>query len=221
MKLNRLLAAFRRPDPVALAEDVARFQRERAAFISQKCTVEYARARAGILWSRLFAEEAFVTALRAGQFVAFAAVLGDVSELLLHKLRAVPGTDPADLAARLSAMAGVALSPCPAPAGRGDWAAELAAIDRQLHRATLAPPRPAHRIPGASVGIVFDCLPIHAGLKHLDRAVIDAHLRFQMARAAEDLERRMDTAGLQRALGCPDGQRIAAGHGPHPGPLPV
>ncbi|MEC9345259.1 MAG: hypothetical protein VYB54_03465 [Pseudomonadota bacterium] len=197
---ERLIAPFRRPAPVADLDAVARFQRERAAFISQKCTVEYARARAGILWSRLFSEKAFMEALRAGQFVAFAAMLGDVSELLLGKLRTATAADPARLGALLSRMAGDSLAPCPPPAGRSGWDAELQAIIVQLDGAMVAPPRPAHAIPGRSVAIVYDSLPIHDNLKGHDRAVIDAHIRFQMARAAEDLERRIDGPALARAL---------------------
>src|SRR3546814_10161627 len=90
-----------------------------AAFISQKCTVEYCRARSGLMWEKLFRERAFLDALEICRWEAYAAVLVDVAVMIEAKMRPACGPATPDvLADRLTDMVRVNLGRFPVPEHR-------------------------------------------------------------------------------------------------------
>ena len=95
--LQRLAAGRAR---IATVAGLGDFLSARAAFVSQKCTFDYCRARAGIGWAQLFRDDEFGLALQRCRWEAYAAVLADVGEVALVYLRhqggdaaVVDGTD--------------------------------------------------------------------------------------------------------------------------------
>ena len=71
----------------------------RTAFVSQKCALDYCRARAGIGWAQLCREDEFGRAIERCRWDSYAAVLADVGEVALIYLRHCGGEGRAGLPA--------------------------------------------------------------------------------------------------------------------------
>ena len=170
----------------------------RAAFVSQKCTLDYCRARAGIGWAQLFREDEFGRALERCRWEAYAAVLADVGEVALIYLRHCGGDGPQSRPGwpRPCARPWTATR---SPGIGPDWDDAVEAAQARLHRALLAPPRPVHRIGRRSGGKVFEVLPIHTNLKAHDREMVVNNVRFLLCRVYADMERELDGPALVRA----------------------
>ena len=208
LELLRRLAAG--PERAATPAALADFLAGRAAFVSQKCTFDYCRARAGIGWAQLFKEDEFGRALLRCRWEAYAAVLADIGEVALVYLRH-QGAE-ADVAPGLAQVLRSALERHPVPAHRTDWSDAFAVMEARVHRALLAAPREVHRIGRKSGGALFEVLPIHTNLKANDREMVVNNVRFLLCRVYADMERELDGPALVRAL------RAAAGS---PGPPPA
>jgi hypothetical protein len=193
----RRLASGR--DRVATPEGLADFLAARAAFVSQKSTLDYCRARAGVGWPQLFREDEFGRAMERCRWEAYAAVLGDVGEVALIYLRHA-GFDGPPLAAGLAGVLGDALLRHPVPSHRRGWYDALAAQAAQLHRALLAPPRPVREVGHGSARRVFEVLPIHTNLKARDREMVTNNIRFLLCSAYAAMEARLDGRALGVAL---------------------
>lgn len=187
---------FGGPKPLASRADLVPFLAGEAAFISQKCTFEYCRARSGLNWDKLFKEEAFAEAVEASRWRGFAAVLSDVMMIAESRLRARSGEGSGALVEPLAAVAAEALAHFPEARGRQDidWTAEAAEIRERLAQAQLAPPKRAHEIGLRSGAIVFDSLPVHPSIRAYDRELVTNNIRFNLARTATTIEERCDPA---------------------------
>ena len=170
----------------------------RAAFVSQKCTFDYCRARAGIGWRQLFEEDEFGRALLRCRWDAYAAVLEDLGEVALVYLRHQGGD--AAVADGLAEALRSALERHPVPAHRPDWAESIAAMQARLHRSLLAAPREVQRIGRKSGKALFEVLPIHTNLKAHDREMVVNNVRFLLCRVYADMERELDGPALVRLL---------------------
>ncbi len=182
-------------EPAAFADLLA----AHAAFVSQKSTLDYCRARAGICWPQLFRESEFGRTLELCRWEAYAAVLGDVGEAALIHLRRCDDRG-APLAAGVAQAIGSALRRHPVPAHRDGWEDALAAHAARLHRSLLSPPRPVREVGRVSAARVFEVLPIHTNLKAHDREMVTNNVRFLLCGVAAELERRLDGAALARAV---------------------
>lgn len=180
-----------RPPLVADEAALREFLGERAAFIAQKCTFEYCRARAGLMWTMLFAEEPFQRAIEVSQWEAFAAVLLDCGVLMENRLRPFLGPrPPAALADVLAAMIEDRLTYHPRPAHRPDgWGDVVEAAHQRLHLAQLAAPKPAHEIGKVSARRVFDTLPLHPSVRSYDFELVQNNIRMNLARTSDDFTR--------------------------------
>lgn len=199
--IQRLVAGRPR---IATAAGLADFLAGRAAFVSQKCTFDYCRARAGIGWAQLFRDDEFGRALLRCRWEAYAAVLADVGEVALVYLRHQGGD--AAVADGLAAALRDALHRHPVPAHRDGWDDVTTATEARLYRALMADPRAVHRIGRKSGGVVFDVLPIHTNLKAHDREMVVNNVRFLLCRVYADMERELDGPALVRLLSA-DGAR--------------
>ncbi len=181
------------------------FLDSQAAFIAQKCVVEYCRARAGLLSRPLFEERAFLDALEVGRWEAFAAVLGDLVLLVEGRLRRLAGSGAGAapwLPGSLVALAMARLGAHPPPRHRPDgWAGEAGILADRLERARREPPLPAHRIALGSAPRVFGALPIHPRLRAPDAELVTNNLRINLCGAAEQLDRRAELPALLADLG--------------------
>lgn len=198
---------WQRPEPVGTAGQLREFIAARAAFVSQKCTVEYCRARAGLNWDKLFKEQGFLEAMERCRWEALGAVAIDVAEIAEGQLRPAWTGPLPDLAAAVAGLLREALDAHGRPAGGArSWEETAAEGAERLARAQLAPPRPAYLVAEAGGARLFDVLPIHGSLRDHDRPMVVNGVRFQMTRMAEDLQRRLrpeevarDLAGTMRA----------------------
>jgi hypothetical protein len=210
-----MLAVLRRlasgRDRAASAEALSDFLAGRAAFVSQKCTFDYCRARAGIGWAQLFKDDEFGRALMRCRWEAYAAVLADIGEVALVYLRHQGGD--AAVAAGLGQALRAALERHPVPAHRTGWEDALETMEARLHRALMAAQRAVHRIGRKSGGVLFEVLPIHTNLKAHDREMVVNNVRFLLCRVYADMERELDGPALVRLLSEP-----AAAPGSPPGP---
>ncbi len=198
--LDKLLKLFRRPEPVTSRDELADFVTGEAAFLAQKSTIEYCRARAGLLWQKLFAEHAFLDALERCRWEAFALVLADMTVLAEGRLRTHSAHAPLALAEALGDLYEEMLNSHPLPAHRGDWHDRIEALRQRLGRAQLAAPGRTDEIAGVSGRAIFDLLPIHPSLRGHDRLMIFNHIRFGMLTFAERFDRQVNARAVAAAL---------------------
>lgn len=170
------------------------FIAEEAAFVSQKCTFEYCRARSGLNWDKLFKEVAFAEAVEVSRWRGFAAVLADIAVIAEGKLRPVAGDR--DLSGPLTEVARRAFAHFPEARARAeiDWAAEVEALAARIAKARLAAPKPAHEVALVSGAVVFDSLPVHPTIRAYDRELVTNNIRFNLARSAITMDERFDPA---------------------------
>ncbi len=197
LRLIRGYASGRRR--ATTAAEFGDFIAARTAFVSQKSTVEYCRARAGINWSQLFLENDFVEAMERCRWEAYAAVLEDVAEVAMVFLRSA-GADGLAVADPLTAVATSALRREPVPAHLTGWDATVQAVGDRLHRVTMAGPRPVHEVGRTSAKRVFNALPIHTNLTAQDREVVTNNIRFWLCRVYADMEAGFDGPALVTLL---------------------
>lgn len=179
----------------ALADFLARH----AAYVSQRSTIEYCRARAGVGWSHLVRDAAFTRAIERCRWEAYAAVLADLAEVAQIHLRQ-QGVDASCVTPGLIDVAGRALLRHPVPAHRADWDETLAALASRLHEAAKQPPRPVHEVGLVSARRVFEVLPLHTNLAGHDREMVTNSVRFLLCRVHADLEAAADGVTLGRRL---------------------
>lgn len=167
-----------------------------AAFVSQKCTIEYCRVRAGYNWDLLMRERPFLDALEICRWDALAFVLADLAVIAEGWLRphaAAAANDDAILADRLVADVAATLAAHPVPAHRPEgWGGEIEALRQRLAAVRMAAPKPVHEVGKTAGGRIFDTLPIHPSLRTHDRELITNNIRFNLCRAFEDMEAEVD-----------------------------
>ncbi len=185
--------------PIHDLDGLGEFIAAHSAFISQKATLDYCRARAGVMWIKLFEDERFRDALDYCRWESYAAVLADVCEVtqIYLRRREVP---EAPLPELLTRLARGALLRYPIPAHRRDWEDRLEALNRRLERANLAQPRPVHMVGYACGEAVFELLPIHTNLREHDREHVVNNLRFFLVQYHVELERLARPEALRAAV---------------------
>lgn len=174
-------------DKAALRE----FLGQRAAFIAQKCTFEYCRARSGLMWNMLFAEKPFQEGLKVSQWEAFAAVLIDCGVLMENRLRPyLDDRPPAALADALAALVEDRLTYHPRPEHRPEgWGDVIDEARGRLQLAQMAAPKPAHEIGKVSARRVFETLPLHPSVRSYDFELVQNNIRMNLARTSDDFTR--------------------------------
>ena len=178
---------------------LAEFMAARTAFVSQKVTLDYCRARAALHWQKLLGEEPFLRALEYCRWEAYAAVLGDVAEVVQIYLRRAGAPEP-PLPEVVGDLARAALLRHPVPSHRESWDEVVDAIRARLQRANLAAPRPVHLVGTVSAPRVFEVLPIHGSVRRHDREVVTNSLRFLLVRVYGDLEQQVDGSAVVAAI---------------------
>ncbi len=184
--------------------ELGEFMGQQAAFVSQKATVDYLRARAGLAWTQLFRERDFRRSLDYCRWEAYAAVLQDVAELAQIFLRR-EGAPEAPLPGVLADLVELALGAYPVPEHRDDWVDVVADTRRRLEAALRAPPRPVRLVGYDSARKIFPIMPIHTNLARYDREVVENNIRFLLVGVYTELERRAVVPELLEPL------RAAAG----------
>lgn len=200
--LSLLWPARRATAPrLATREDFVGFLASRAAFVSQKATVQYCYARAGVHWDKLMREAAFAEAMERCRWEAYAAVASGLGLMLEGLLRPhAAGAEPAlgDAMRRVHAAA-LATYP-PPPHDPGAWAREEALFHRLVGQKQMAAPLPAHAYGAPAGRRIHAALPIHARLRAHDTEMVVNSLRFAFVGVHDEAGRRLDAPALGAAL---------------------
>lgn len=191
-----------RPAPIATADALKTFLDERAAFMAQKCAIDYCRGKTGLASYALFTEKPFLDALDICRWETFVAVLGDLLILVEGYLRPhVAAGQHARLLEALNGLYLAVLAPLPLPAHRmhgWDDARESFAV--RLRAASIAQPRTALDVADHSAKRLFDTLPIHISMRELDEEPVYGSVRFRMIAVNQEMQRRLRAADLARQL---------------------
>jgi hypothetical protein len=199
--LDRLSRWFK-PEPIDTLEGLERFLDSRAAFMAQKCVMEYCRARSGVLWQKLFKEQAFLAALHESRWITYSIAYCDLAEMVEGLLRDRHSGPPAALSQGLLAMAERTFARHGLPAGAPDdfWEKALQRLEHRLAAARLHEPKPVREIPKTDMEEVFAHLPIHESLRGHDYQLVQNHLRTNIVRIYEDFLEAADLDRLAEAV---------------------
>lgn len=191
------LVDWLRPPPVRDLAGLERLVGQFAAHITHKASVGYCRVKAGAHVRELFKEKPFREALDACRRDAYAWVLEDVVAVAQTYLRPAEGAAAEAVDAALCAMYRRLLESDPLrPADAADEDARGDSLRQRLARNRLADPQPAAEAGRVSGPKVFAGLPIHPRLRREDAEPHANLIRFGMASFGEELERRLDAAGV-------------------------
>lgn len=196
----RRLFTRRRPPPVASAGELADFLAAQSAYVSQRTVLEYCRARTGFNWDKIFKEQAFIDSLEVCRWEAYVALLAEIAELVLIRLRTQVGAEAKACLPGLEEAARSALLRHPVPAHRTSWGEACADVERHLARALLAEPRAVHLVGFDAADAIFELLPIHRDLRPEDRRMFQNSVRFGLCRVFGAIRERLDVPALDVAL---------------------
>jgi hypothetical protein len=197
-----LFNLFQKPVRIGDRGALDAFLAEQTAFLDQKTTWEYSRARSGVLWQKLFKEEAFKAAIDASTWRNYPLCLAFVGEMTAATLRVSGDVEP-DLA-----VSGVAeacrrvIKTHPLPTGFEPefWDDAATFVTERLNRTLVAPPKAVKDIPLDGHRTFFDRLPMHPDLTKHDGLLLQNTLRINLCRAHEILLARMNPAALAQVF---------------------
>ncbi|MDP3897889.1 MAG: hypothetical protein Q8Q62_14555 [Mesorhizobium sp.] len=192
---NLVAGLFRKPPPVRNAEDLASFIDQHAAFMAQKCVVEFCRVRAGVYWQKLFTEAEFLEALRVSRWASFAPAVAMNAEMIEGVLRPAAGLRQRHLPEAIEAVVVNVFARYDLPAGAPDgfWDDGLRLVRERLAATQSGPPRPVRNLAEPMAKLIFDALPIHQTIVTNDYDYIRNNLRMNLLRSHEDF---VETAEL-------------------------
>lgn len=197
--LDRLGASlFGRQDTIASRAALEEFIDSRAAFMCQKCVVEFCRVRAGVYWQKLFAEEEFIAALGRANWRAYPPAVGMIAEMVEGVLREPAGLRQRALPRAIGSVCRDAFARHPVPAGLSAdfWKEAETLVDERLAATQTAAPRPVRQIPDPLARTVFEALPIHEKIVVNDYDYIFNNLRMNLLRIHSDFMDAVDGPAL-------------------------
>jgi hypothetical protein len=191
-----------RPQRIADAEGLSGFMDRRAAFLAQKCVVEFCRVRAGVYWQKLFSEHEFQEALARSRWRSYPPAYAMTAEMVEGTLRDAAGDRQRRLPGVLGSMAARTFQAYPVPAGMDEdfWAKALELVESRLAATQTGAPRPVRAIPEPTARLVFSALPIHKDIVTHDYDYIFNNLRMNLLRAHEDLLKQGDLPAIAEDL---------------------
>lgn len=204
----------RRSPEVATAEAFEEFFAGRAAFVSQRSTIHYCYARAGINWDKLVREDAFTVAMEACRWEAYAAVASGLGQLYEGMLRGAAAGRELILADSLSRSLRAVLYRYDPPAhDPAAWEREVADFRRRVGLAQQAAPQPAHVLGGPVGKRIFAVLPIHPRLRNHDGEMVENSLRFAFVNQYDEAAASFDLQALAHQLAGRRGSGHGSAHG--------
>jgi hypothetical protein len=186
---DRIVAGlFGTSETVADRQALADFMDSRAAFLCQKCVVEFCRVRAGIYWQKLFSEAEFQEQLRQSRWQSYPPAFAMVAEMVEGAIRPHAGQRQRRLPAALEALAAEVFARYPVPEGApADFWDDALLLARERLQATQAgPPRPVKDMTKPSARMIYDVLPLHKEIVTHDFDYIRNNLRMNLLRFHED-----------------------------------
>ncbi|MCW5751400.1 MAG: hypothetical protein KIT81_09655 [Alphaproteobacteria bacterium] len=203
--IGRLFASLRdavSPPAISGAGDLARFLEEKAAYLAQKCAVDYCRAKAGNFGEKLFREAPFQEALAVCRWESYAAAAADLLLVTEAALRPHLGADATQAYDRLEAIFRQILGAYPVPGHRPQgWGDEFAAFPARLQAARMAPPLTPAQIAAHTARRLHETIPIHESLRtEEDQEFIHGAVRFRMTAIWDEMSWRIRWPELARDL---------------------
>jgi len=197
-----LLDLFRKPAAIEKLTDIEDFLDTRSAFLVQKCVFEYSRARAGILWQKLFSEEGFKTAVSRSAWRNYPLCLENVALMVEQVLRPDAGDNRAELRSGMKAAAANVTGRYRVPEGFEPqfWTDARARIAARIDRAGLAAPRPVKDLPKETIKEFFDALPLHESLCSHDFILVQNNLRSNLCQMYDEFIARAVLPALTRSV---------------------
>jgi hypothetical protein len=195
---NLVSTVFYKDPPVATAAALADFLDARAAFLAQKCVVEFCRVRAGVYWQKLFSEDEFRQKLTASCWQSFPPAVAMLAEMLEGTIRPAAGLRQRRLPEAIEAIAATVFERHPLPAGEPDdfWSKARDLVRERLQATQLDAPRPVRLMAEPMARLIHKALPIHQSLVGHDYDYIRNNLRMNLLRAHEDFLKAADLAAL-------------------------
>lgn len=189
---------FRKAEPIVDAEGLAAFMDSRAAFLAQKCVVEFCRVRAGVYWQKLFSEKEFQDALTKSRWLSYPPAFAMIAEMVEGVLREPAGLRRRKLPGVLVHLAGEVFTryPVRVEADEGFWNDAAKLVAERLDAVQATPPRPVRDIPDPTARMVFDVLPMHKDIVTNDYDYIFNNLRMNLLRAHEDFVASADLGAV-------------------------
>lgn len=174
-----LLDWFKPKLVIADAASLASFLETRAAFLVQKCTWEYARARAATNSEKLFREEEFSAAVNLSCWSNLPHCLTHEAQMVEGVLRGLAGADrQAMLDGLIRVARDVIARQRPIDVDPAAFFAEpMALMETRLRLAGLAAVQKVNQIPDVHFQEFFDRMPLHEEVRKNDFAVIRNTLR--------------------------------------------
>lgn len=193
---------FAKPQPIATRADLADFMDSRAAFLAQKCVVEFCRVRAGVYWQKLFSEKEFQAELDLSRWRAYPPAFAMVAEMVEGALREAAGIRQRHLPEQLTGLAKKVFSRYAVPAGEEPafWTLGLGLVEEQLANTQSGPPRPVREMPKPMARAVFNVLPMHKDIVTNDYDYIFNNLRMNLLRAHEDFLKAAELPAVADSL---------------------
>jgi hypothetical protein len=181
-------------EPIGDTAALAAFMDSRAAFLAQKCVVEFCRVRSGVYWQKLFSEKQFQDELAKSRWRSYPATFSMITEMIEGALRETAGLRRRRLPGALRAVAESTFAKYPPPLGvEADfWPRALGLVEERLEATQAALVRPVREMPDPCARLVFDALPIHKDILTNDYDYIFNNLRMNLLRAHEDFLNRAD-----------------------------
>lgn len=193
---------FAKPQPVTTRAELADFMDSRAAFLAQKCVVEFCRVRAGVYWQKLFSEKEFQEQLDLSRWRAYPPAFAMIAEMVEAALREAAGIRQRHLPGQLAGLAKEVFARYPVPAGEEPafWTLGLGLVEEQLAKTQSGPPRPVREMPKPMARAVFNVLPMHKDIVTNDYDYIFNNLRMNLLRAHEDFIKAADLRAVADGL---------------------
>jgi hypothetical protein len=179
---------FSKAQPIQSAAGLADFMDSRAAFLSQKCVVEFCRVRAGVHWEKLFGEPEFQEELRQARWKSYPPAFAMIAEMVEGVLRPAAGLRQRQLPAALERVAQDAFARYPVPEGAPGtfWSDALDLVHERLAETQERAPRPVRQTPNPTARAIFNALPLHKDVVTNDYDYIFNNLRMNLLRIHDD-----------------------------------
>jgi hypothetical protein len=174
----------------------------RAAFMAQKCVVEFCRVRSGVYWQKLFSEKEFQDELAKSRWRSYPATFAMIAEMVEGTLREAAGVRRRKLPGVLTAASRSIFAKYPVPDGLDAdfWEKAAQLVAERLEQTQSAAPRPIRVVPDPTARLVFKALPIHQDILTRDYDYIFNNLRMNLLRTHEDFIAAVDAPVLTNDL---------------------
>jgi hypothetical protein len=199
---NLVSTVFRKEPPISTSAELAQFLDSRAAFMAQKCVVEFCRVRAGVYWQKLFSEREFQEKLTASCWQSFPPATAMLAEMVEGVIRPAAGLRQRQLPAALERLAAEVFARHPLPAGAPEdfWIEARKLVRARLDATQADAPRPVRKVAEPMARLIHQALPIHQDLVAHDYDYIRNNLRMNLLRAHEDFLKVADLPALAEDL---------------------